>query len=103
MALASTSTEPGARQKEDLIALLFALFARVLGRRHPVVAEMLASGSAPEAGGGGAPLLRYLQSVGVWLQRLAIAEENLAMRARRQRENEAGRAGVPGSFAAVLE
>ena len=102
MVLASTSTETGARQEKDLTALLFELFARVLERRHPVIAEMLASGSAPESGGE-APLLRYLQSVGVWLQLLAIAEENIAMRARRQRENEAGRAGVPGSFAAVLE
>jgi len=49
MALAATSTEPDALQKRDLIALIFALFAWILGRRHPVLAKMRASGSAPEA------------------------------------------------------
>ncbi|MFN4141575.1 phosphoenolpyruvate carboxylase [Aestuariivirga sp.] len=40
-----------------------------------------------------------LQVIGIWLQLLNIAEENAAMRARRQMETRSGPDQVPGSFA----
>ena len=39
-----------------------------------------------------------LQVIGIWLQLLNIAEENAAMRTRRQMENRSGPDQVPGSF-----
>lgn len=39
-----------------------------------------------------------LQVIGIWLQLLNIAEENAAMRNRRQMENRSGPDQVPGSF-----
>ena len=39
-----------------------------------------------------------LQVIGIWLQLLNIAEENAAMRNRRQMENRSGSDHVPGSF-----
>ena len=47
-------------------------------------------------------LSRSLQAQGIWFQLLNIAEENAAMRYRRQTETERGPDRIPGTFSRVL-
>ena len=83
------------------VALIETAFRRVLTRRQPEVAALLSEGGVPDIAQAG-QLLSYLQAQGLWLQLMAIAEENLAMRDRRKLESQAGREALEGSFAAVL-
>ena len=69
---------PGA----DIVALLAEALLAVLERRQPSIAALVSQGRAPGLGTT-QEVLRYLQAIGIWFQLLAIAEEQLAMRARR--------------------
>ena len=97
--LAQNQTETA--DQEALVTLLRESLLAVLGKRQPELAAQLEQESGPDQSDPKL-LLRFLQAQGVWLQLLAIAEENLAMQARRRRESERGRDQLEGSFAAVL-
>jgi phosphoenolpyruvate carboxylase len=60
------------------------------------------SGEAPLCDGDAAVLLGALQAWGIWFQLLNIAEENAAMRRRRQTETELSLEHVPGTFSHAL-
>jgi phosphoenolpyruvate carboxylase len=84
-----------------LAALLQGLLIEVARRHQPEVVALLedhASGLdlAP------ATLARALQAQGIWFQLLSIAEQNSAMRRRREVENERGYPKVRGTFAQLI-
>ncbi len=85
----------------DVVRLLTEALLAVLERRQPSIARLFPAGRPPAAGST-QEVLRYLQASGIWFQLLAIAEEQLAMRARRLRETEGGRESVEGTFAEVV-
>ena len=94
------AVEPLAYEKQ-LVGFLFELLAEVVERHEPRIAPMLRSESRdfdlPPA-----VLGRALQAQGIWFQLLTIAEENAAMRRRRQLENERGFANVRGTLGGVI-
>ena len=85
----------------NVVSLLAEALLAVLERRQPSIAALFSQGRAPGVGTT-QEVLRYLQAIGIWFQLLAIAEEQLAMRARRLGETEGGRESVEGSFARVI-
>ncbi|TGT91500.1 phosphoenolpyruvate carboxylase, partial [Mesorhizobium sp. M5C.F.Ca.ET.164.01.1.1] len=87
--------------REDERSLLLRLLLQVASAREPEIAAVL---SGRRSLGSLAPGQRIpaLQASGVWFQLLAIADELLAMRARRELEQGAGVDDVPGSFASVI-
>ncbi|TPJ26995.1 phosphoenolpyruvate carboxylase [Mesorhizobium sp. B2-7-2] len=87
--------------REDERSLLLRLLLQVASAREPEIAAVLSGrrslvSLAPEQ------RIPALQASGVWFQLLAIADELLAMRARRELEQGAGADEVPGSFASVI-
>lgn len=83
----------------EVFELLFDLLADVIRVRCPPLTGILF------AGGGDVPAdLRVpaLQMTGIWFQLLSIAEENVAMRARRRLESASGPDSVAGSFSNAL-
>ncbi len=85
----------------EVAELLFNLLVDVVRERAPD-AEALLTG---DISGSDLPLervVRAMQAQGIWFQLLAIAEQNAAMRRRRQVEVERGLAGLRGTFASVL-
>ena len=81
--------------------LLFQLLVEVVGEHQPELEPVLKGGAniynfTPEL------MARALQAQGIWFQLLSIAEQNAAMRRRRQIERMRGRAGLRGSFDHVL-
>ncbi|MYG25469.1 MAG: hypothetical protein F4213_05540 [Boseongicola sp. SB0677_bin_26] len=79
---------------------LAGLWRKILTRRAPNVAAWFDAstvGSIP-AGACATPCLHALT---IWFQRQHIADENIAIRDRRQAESNAGAASAPGSFAQV--
>lgn len=87
--------------REDERSLLLRLLLQVASAREPEIASVLSGrrslvSLAPEQ------RIPALQASGVWFQLLAIADELLAMRARRELEQGAGVDEVPGSFASVI-
>ncbi|MEM7171986.1 MAG: phosphoenolpyruvate carboxylase, partial [Pseudomonadota bacterium] len=90
-----------ARRSHEVIDLLRGLFLQVVESRHP---DLLSSVSGHEDFFSlkGARLQKYLQLNGIWLQLLAIAEENAAAHTRRQTETREGREILAGSFAALF-
>ncbi|RVD70434.1 phosphoenolpyruvate carboxylase [Mesorhizobium sp. M4A.F.Ca.ET.029.04.2.1] len=87
--------------REDERSLLLRLLLQVASAREPEIAAVLSGrrslvSLAPEQ------RIPALQASGVWFQLLAIADELLAMRARRELEQGAGVDEVPGSFASVI-
>ncbi|RQP04201.1 MAG: phosphoenolpyruvate carboxylase [Paracoccus sp. BP8] len=83
---------------ETLRRTLRQLWRDMLLRRAPQVAASLDS-AAPVAIPRDNAAVPYLQALNIWFQLLRIADENVAMRERRQAETESGPATVPGSFA----
>jgi phosphoenolpyruvate carboxylase len=84
----------------EVFELLFELLADVLRVRQPGLTGILFSpgtGDIPDE-------LRVpaLQMTGIWFQLLSIAEENVAMRARRRIETMSGPDAVLGSFSNVV-
>ncbi|RWH70922.1 phosphoenolpyruvate carboxylase [Mesorhizobium sp.] len=87
--------------REDERSLLLRLLLQVASAREPEIAAVLSErrslvSLAPEQ------RIPALQASGVWLQLLTIADELMAMRARRELEQGAGVDEVPGSFASVI-
>jgi phosphoenolpyruvate carboxylase len=87
--------------ESEVAGLLFDLLIEVAVRHEPDVVPLLqgrATGSdiAPHL------LARTLQAQGMWFQLLSIAEQNAAMRRRREAENERGYQAVRGTFAHVM-
>jgi phosphoenolpyruvate carboxylase len=80
---------------------MFGLLTQILQWRHPEVVPSLLGGPIDPAA---APDLieRCLRAQGIWFQLLSIAEQNAAMRRRRQTETERGMAQVRGTFAQVI-
>ena len=81
--------------------LLFQLLVEVVREHQPELEPVLKGGAniykfTPEL------MARALQAQGIWFQLLSIAEQNAAMRRRRQIERTRGRASLRGSFDHVL-
>ena len=90
-----------AQYATEVIALLSGILLDLVRRRAPEVEPVLrgerdASDLAPEL------LARTLQVQGIWFQLLSIAEQNAAMRRRRQIEAERGYEQLRGTFAHVI-
>ncbi len=106
MALHSTiPLDPGAtgatQYAEEVVTLLQRLLREVIVARQPEVAPYL-EGAAALPDMDRALLMRCLQAQGIWFQLLNIAEENAAMRLRRETESERGFAQVRGTFCNVI-
>src|SRR5580692_12685562 len=81
--------------------LLFDLLSGVAARHDPEILPLLRGESAqitltPRL------LARTLQAQGIWFQLLSIAEQNAAMRRRREAENRLGYQGVRGTFSQLI-
>ncbi|MGZ8392670.1 MAG: phosphoenolpyruvate carboxylase, partial [Gemmatimonadales bacterium] len=86
---------------QEVVELLSALLLDLVRERQPEVesvlrGERLPSSLSPEL------LARTLQVQGIWFQLLSIAEQNAAMRRRRQIEIERGYDQLRGTFAQVI-
>jgi phosphoenolpyruvate carboxylase len=83
---------------DEVTAMLRDLLRQVIRQREPAVLPVL---DDPDAASGIPPHLieHALQAIGIWFQLLNIAEENAAIRARRQVEKLGGPDEVLGSFA----
>lgn len=87
--------------REDERSLLLRLLLQVASAREPEIAAVL-SGRRSLVSLAPGQRIPALQASGVWFQLLTIADELLAMRARRELEQGAGVDEVPGSFASVI-
>jgi phosphoenolpyruvate carboxylase len=85
----------------EIAGLLFGLLIEVAARHEPDVVPLL-QGKAVAADFPPNLLGRTLQAQGMWFQLLSIAEENAAMRRRREAENQHGHQAVRGTLARVL-
>lgn len=99
---ATTILEASADTYSDELRRILAGFGRnVLTCRAPNVAEWFDTGKV-----GSIPVdacaTPYLQALTIWFQLQRIADENIAIRDRRQAESKTGAASVPGSFAQAL-
>lgn len=81
--------------------LLFSLLLDV-ARKHQPEIEPVLRGGAPVSQLSPELMARALQAQGIFFQLVAIAEQNAAMRRRRQVERERGREQIKGTFAHVL-
>ena len=81
--------------------LLFQLLIEVVRRHRPDIEPVL-RGGANIAGLTPELMARALQAQGIWFQLLSLAEQNAAMRRRRQVERTRGRDALRGTFAHVL-
>jgi phosphoenolpyruvate carboxylase len=81
--------------------LLFELLLEVAARHEPEVVPLL-RGEIDGEGLTPRLLARTLQAQGIWFQLLSIAEQNAAMRRRREAENRVGYQGVRGTFAQLI-
>jgi len=82
--------------------LLYALLLDVVRQHQPEVERVL-KGGADIAGLTPELMARALQAQGIWFQLLSIADQNAAMRRRRQIERARGREALRGTFAHVLD
>ncbi len=89
----------GTSSKEALDILFHALLD--VARRHDPELEDVLHGKANISDYTPEMLARALQVQGIWFQLLSIAEQNAAMRRRRNVERNEGREALNGSFAKV--
>ncbi|UCI10028.1 phosphoenolpyruvate carboxylase [Mesorhizobium sp. B1-1-8] len=87
--------------REDERSLLLRLLLQVASAREPEIAAVL-GGRRSLVSLAAEQRIPALQASGVWFQLLTIADELLAMRARRELEQGAGVDEVPGCFASVI-
>ncbi len=82
---------------DEITVMLRDLLRQVIRQREPTVLTVI---DDPEAASGIPPHLveHALQATGIWLQLLNIAEENAAIRQRRQSEKQGGPDVVAGSL-----
>jgi phosphoenolpyruvate carboxylase len=99
------STDPAAASAaayaNEVVELLSGLLLDVVRRRQPELESVL-RGERPASELSPELLARALQVQGIWFQLLSIAEQNAAMRRRRQTEAERGYEQVRGTFAQVM-
>ena len=100
-----TSADPvaasAAAYATEVAELLYTLLVDVIRVRAPDIEPVVRG----DASGLGLPIdrcVRALQAQGIWFQLLSIAEQNAAMRRRRQVEVARGLEGVKGTFASVF-
>ncbi len=98
---ADPAAASAAQYATEVAELLFAMLVDVVRTRQPEVEPVLRGEAPPDSL---APELvgRALQAQGIWFQLLSIAEQNAAMRRRRQTEAERGQEQVRGTFAQVI-
>jgi phosphoenolpyruvate carboxylase len=96
----SQTLEPD-QYEAKLTGFLFDLLLGVIGRHQPEIGPVLRGEVTTE---GLTPILleRVLQAQGIWFQLMGIAEQNAAMRRRREAENARGYPTVRGTFAHLL-
>ncbi|PWK76910.1 phosphoenolpyruvate carboxylase [Aminobacter sp. AP02] len=87
--------------REDVRSLLFRLLLAVVSEREPDMAEVLTGRVSLDALAS-EQRIAALQATGIWFQLVAIANELLAMRSRRELEQMGGADEVIGSFANVM-
>lgn len=85
----------------EVAEVLFNQLVEVVRRRAPA-AEPFLTGAADGPGPSLDVQVHALHAHGIWFQLLSIAEQNAAMRRRRQVEAERGPEGLRGTFASVL-
>jgi phosphoenolpyruvate carboxylase len=85
----------------EVVELLRGLLADVVRARQPQV-EAVLQGAQNLESLDRSLLLRALQAHGIWFQLLGIAEENAAVRERREIETDSGPEQVPGTLAEVI-
>jgi phosphoenolpyruvate carboxylase len=99
------STDPAAASAaayaNEVVELLSGLLLDLVRRRQPELEPVL-RGERPPSELSPELLARALQVQGIWFQLLSIAEQNAAMRRRRQTEAERGYEQVRGTFAQVM-
>ena len=98
---ASASALIAGTSPREAAGLLFGLLLDV-ARKHQPEIEPLLKGGASVADFTPELMARALQAQGIWFQLLSIAEQNAAMRRRRQVERERGREELRGTFSHVL-
>ena len=86
---------------EQVAELLFDQFLDVIRVHEPEI-EPLLRGAALDPAASPELLARTIQAQGMWFQLLSIAEQNAAMRQRRQAELERGPEQLRGTFAQVV-
>lgn len=85
----------------EVIGLLSRLLGDVIHARHPAIVPAF-RGEVPAPSSERELLLRFLQAHGIWFQLLSIAEQNAAMRRRRQVERQRGADQVQGTLPYVI-
>lgn len=85
----------------EVIGLLSRLLGDVIHARHPAIVPAF-RGEVPAPSSERELLLRFLQAHGIWFQLLSIAEQNAAMRRRRQVERQRGPDQVQGTLPYVI-
>ena len=98
---ADPAAASAAAYANEVVELLSGLLLTLIRERQPEVESVL-RGERPPAGLSPELLARTLQVQGLWFQLLSIAEQNAAMRRRRQVEAERGYEQVRGTFAQVI-
>jgi phosphoenolpyruvate carboxylase len=97
---ASVPQVDGAADLEQTAGLLYDCLRDVLGRHQPELTAVLRGTALPPD--ASPPLrARAIQAQGLWFQLLSLAEQNAAMRQRRQTEVARGYAQLRGTFAQV--
>ena len=86
----------------QVIELLRRQFFSVLEAHCPEMVQPFLDHSIPPVAADPETLRKLMQAWGIWFQLLNIAEENTAMRRRRQTENYLGLEEIPGSLSFVL-
>ena len=97
---ADPAAASAAHYAQEVVELLSALLLDLVRERQPEVESVL-RGERPPASLSPELLARTLQVQGIWFQLLSIAEQNAAMRRRRQVEIERGYDQLRGTFAQV--
>jgi phosphoenolpyruvate carboxylase len=98
---ADPAAASAAAYANEVVELLSSLLLGLVRDRQPEVAEVL-RGERPVSELSPELLARTLQVQGLWFQLLSIAEQNAAMRRRRQIEAERGHDQLRGTFANVV-
>ncbi|MBI2993229.1 MAG: phosphoenolpyruvate carboxylase [Gammaproteobacteria bacterium] len=87
-----------AEYARSVVGLLYEQWLEVIRARKPSILPII-TGNQPVPESDPDQLLNALEAWGIWFQLLNIAEENTAMRRRRQTEKALGLEHVPGTFA----
>jgi phosphoenolpyruvate carboxylase len=98
---ADPAAASAAAYANEVVELLSGLLLSLVRERQPEV-EAVLRGERPVSEVSPELLARTLQVQGIWFQLLSIAEQNAAMRRRRQVEAERGYDQVRGTFAQVI-